>query len=418
MNQYIQDRLLEKKLYSKGMITLENAKKALEYSINRYFDDETIKNFHVALTNDCLPEELNKIKNTGSIATNSISNNYKSAITELIHPDRAKDKKFILISNPIYNNANVREAGKSYIRQRTLEITVVECGKQFQNVYAKAKILGNIAIEEKDTFVIIENNERFIVYTSKKLELGQGFEFASVLPDKVIFENGIEADKQELGQILKANRYLADAKTIEMFEKAQELLNRVSGKNEECRQYKLSISLKAIYNTVVKNNLLYSGKDSNKTIDDMLNEIFIETQFKRIKRNAIKYYNKMKVPIKKIQFTFILGLMNFDIRLTPTNCFINLGVLTLDKQGVDENKYIKGSSINKLIDKTIQWFKEQGVNLDVDIKFRVLDQRWGRNELSSYVEKYKDIKSLIEVAEFDQQPDFERTLYIKNRSMY
>ena len=418
MNQYIQDRLSEKKLYSKGMITLENAKKVLEYSINKYFNDDNTKNFHVALTNDSLPEELNRIKNTGSIATNSMSNNYKSAITQLIHPDKVNDKNFIIVSNPIYNEAKIREVGKNHIGYKTLEITVVECGKQFQNMYAKAKILGNIAIEEKDTFVIIENNEKFIVYTGKKLELGQGFEIASVLPDRVIFENGVEADRKELKQILKDNRYLADAKTVEMFERAQELLNRVSGKNEEYSQYKLSIGLKAIYNTVVKNNLLYSGKDSNKTIDEMLNEIFIEAQLKRIKRHAIKYYNEKKVPIKKIQFTFISGLMDFDIRPTPTNCFINLGVLTLDMQGVDENKYIKGSSINKLIDKTIKWFREQGVNLDVNIKFRVLDQRWNRNELSSYVEKYKGIKGLIEIADFAQQIDLDRTIYIKNRSMH
>lgn len=50
MNQYIQDRLSEKKLYSKGMITLESAKKALEYSIKQQLYENKRIIYDTALT--------------------------------------------------------------------------------------------------------------------------------------------------------------------------------------------------------------------------------------------------------------------------------------------------------------------------------------------------------------------------------
>lgn len=106
--------------------------------------------------------------------------------------------------------------------------------------------------------------------------------------------------------------------------------------------------------------------------------------------------------------------MGFDTRVSSTNRFVKIGVLTINTIGTYGTKYIKGSSITKLIDKTIKWFSDQNINLEVTIKLRVFDNSWNRSELSTYVENYSNVRNLIETVKFNQQPNIERTLYVEN----
>ena len=381
-------------------------------SIKQYFENENAFDYITALTEDSIPKGNNYIKSRIMTINEKVTNNYKFNVNNIFGINNTKQNKFILISNPIYNYINSKIASHLSVGYTGLNITVRECGKQFENMYAKAKIFGGILCNNDELFIVVYNNEATI-YTNKKIELGEGNEYAPILPNKVIFENEVTANRNELEQIMKDNMHLFETKQAEMFIKAQELLNRVSGKNDTYKN-SLHVSTKLVYNTIVKNNLLYDGKDSNKSIDDMLNEIFIEIQFRRIVHFAKEYYKKNRRLLKKIQFSFESNVMHFNTRVTSKNCFVNLGVLTLDTKHVNGNKYINGSSITKLIDKTINWFSEHKINLEVTVKVRVLDTSWNRRELSTYVENYNSIKGFLETVEFRQQPNVERTVYVNN----
>lgn len=413
MNQYVIDRLSNKKSYSKGKVTLENAKKLLEYSIKQYFEDKDTIHQYIALTRDSVYNKENVYAYTFVTAEGRISNNYKLNISKLLNSKNTKTDKFRIMSNPIYDYIETKRASYLGTWHADANTTVIECGKQFNNMYAKFKILGGMVYEEENLFIISSGNNDITIYTADRLELGAIFDYAVTLPDKVIFENGVSANKNELEQIIQDNQQLFETKQTEMIIKAQELLNKVSGKNDICKGA-LEISTKALYNTVVKNNLLYDGKDSNKSIEDMLNEIFIEVQFKRIVGFSKEYYKKNKRALNKIQISFEPNVMGFDTRVSSTNIFVKIGILTINTRGTYGTKYIKGSSITKLIDKTIKWFSDQNINLEVTIKLRVFDNSWNRSELSTYVENYSNVRNLIETVKFNQQPNIERTLYVEN----
>lgn len=417
MNQYIIDRLSNKKSYSKGKVTLENAKKLLEYSIKQYFEDKDTIHQYIALTKDSVYSEEKAYAYAFITAEERIRNRYQLNVSKLLNSKDTKENKFMLVSNSIYDYIETKRASYLGINNANADITVVECGKQFSNMYVKFKMLGGMVYEEEGLFITNNDNNDITIYTADRLTVGNGFDYAPTLPSKVIFENGVSATKDELKQIMQDNRQLFENKQAEMLIKAQELLNRVSGKNDMCRGT-LEISTKALYNTIIKNNLMYDGKDSNKSIEDMLNEIFIAVQFKRIVGFSKEYYKRNKRALNKIQISFEPNVMGFDTRVSSTNNFVKLGILTINTKGTYGTRYIKGSSITKLIDKTIDWFKEQNINLEVTIKLRVLDDLWNRRDLSSYAENYSDVRNLLETVKFNQQPNIERTIYVENIKLH